>query len=121
MDNTTNSWEEELATLTSVMLGGGQFKELSPLKDFIRTLLHDTEIAACKEGYDDAKEIGLALDKAHRGTEKALREYWEGEIAQAKKIAREEIKKEIDLAITQIHGGGNGRRLLEQLRDALSD
>jgi len=34
------------------------------VRPIIRTLIHDTEIAA-REGYDDAKEIGLALDKAH--------------------------------------------------------
>jgi hypothetical protein len=77
MNNTTNSWEEELATLTSVMLGGGQFKELSPLKDFIRTLLHDTEIAARED-----EKNGCAKE-------------WQEAYDEGKKVAREEIKKMI--------------------------
>ena len=112
MNNTTNSWEGEAwikefdeevpMTLT--------LKEERWFKDFIRTLLHDTEIAAREEATNE--------------TWKSINPGWAGiaaeAIEQARKEAREEIKKEIDLAITQIHGGGNGRRLLEQLRDALS-
>lgn len=76
MNNTTNSWDSEFEKVWPIPDTGDAhpiLKLRESVKDFIRTLLHDTEIAAGEEGYDDAKEIGLALDKAHRGTEKAGR------------------------------------------------
>jgi ribosomal protein L18 len=107
MNNTTNSWEERFDELELFARADGStitmdISAIDTIKDFIRTLLHDTEIVARED-----EKNGCAKE-------------WQEAYDEGKKIAREEIKKEIDLAITQIHGGGNGRRLLEQLRDALS-
>lgn len=57
-EDTQEEWEKDLAVLTSVMLGGQQFRELSPLIDFIRTLrsqsLEEGRESALKEAHDVA-------------------------------------------------------------------
>jgi hypothetical protein len=72
MNNTTNSWEEKYdAMLLSLENEPSDEVCYERIKDFIRTLLHDTEIAA-------REEKGFCNDGKHRGTENKC-EDWEKE------------------------------------------
>ena len=76
MNNTTNSWEEKFKEFARTM--EVPYEEMSVWYDFIATLIHDTEIAAREEEKDGCyNECQNAYDEG-------------------KKVAREEIKKEIE-------------------------